>query len=139
MSGVAIILAKLKAHAPLAAVVPTARMEAGDLPLKTILPAISVVQVSSTERWTVDMAASPVLTQDRVQVTVLAKTYPQLRQALRLVRQACPQTRGVLQVSDTVSFTVDSILPDVEGPDFFDADVAFAGGTRDFLVTWAAS
>lgn len=132
MSGVAVIVAKLKAHAPLTAVVASARIMAGNLPLNTALPAISVTQISSVPRNTVSMADSEFNT-DRVQVTVMAKTYPSLRSILRLVLAACPHTRGTVN-----GIACDSITPEAEGPDFSDEELTMVAGSRDFNVTWTA-
>lgn len=132
MSGVAIIVAKLLVHAPLTAVVASARIVAGDLPEGTTLPAISVTQISSVPRSRVRPSATNEYTTDRVQVTVNAKTYPQLAQVMRLVRQACPHARGTV-----AGVTLDSILPDTEGPDFHDDQLGSYARSRDFIVRWA--
>ncbi len=132
MSGVAVIVELLTASAPLIAQVPASRIKAGDMPLKTALPAISVTQISSVPHWTVAMSGSEFNT-DRVQVTVLAKTYPSLRAILRLVRTACAHTRGTVN-----GIAVDSILPEAEGPDFSDEEVSMVGGSRDFIVNWTS-
>lgn len=134
MSGVAIVLAKLLAHAPLTAVVASSRIAPGDLPEETSLPAIRITQVSSVPRVPVRPSASREFTTDRVQVDVIAKNYPQLAQVMRLVRQACPNTRGTV-----AGFTVDSILPDTEGPDGTDDQLGALSRSRDFIVRWATA
>jgi len=131
VSGVAVVIAKMHAHAPLTAVAPASRIMAGDLPIKTQLPAISVTLISSVPHMTVAMEED--FNTDRVQVTVLAKNYPQMRQILRLVRAACPATRGTVG-----GIAVDSIYTTGEGPDFFDDELSIVGGSRDFLVRWTA-
>ena len=142
MSGVAAIRHLLASDSSLIAVVPAARIKAGDLPLNTVLPAISVTQVSSVPRNTVAMTEVSRLNTDRVQVTVMVKNtdgepagtgYPGLRSILRLVLAACPNTRGTVN-----GVHLDSILPDEEGPDLPDVELSFISGSRDFLVRFNA-
>lgn len=142
MSGVAVILAKLKAHAPLLAVVPTGRIMAGDFPENIALPAISVMQVSSVPRNRLSMNPANVMHTDTVQVTVIVSGiqgaagtgYAGLRQILKLVLAACPHTHGTV-----ASINVDSILPDSEGPDLPIDAPAMLVGSRDFKVVWTAT
>jgi hypothetical protein len=124
------------------AVVPAARIMAGDLPLNTVMPAIQVNQISSMPRNPVDMSGANVLHTDRVQVSVLFKGpqgspagtgYPGVRSLLRLVLAACPHTRGAVN-----GVNVDSILPDLEGPDLSNDATALYSGSRDFIVRWNA-
>jgi len=140
MSGVAVIRYLLANAAAVTAVVPATRIMAGDLPLKTVMPAISVVQISSLPRNTVKMNEPSVQHTDRVQVSVVFKGpegtptgagYPGVRALLKLVLAACPHTRGAVNGVD-----VDSILPDIEGPDLQDEATALYSGSRDFIVRW---
>lgn len=133
MSGVAVIRHLLASHSPLTAEVPATRIMAGDLPLNTDLPAISVTQIDSMPRHTLAMTEGNPLHSDRVQVTVHVRTdeggYPELRSLLALVLAACPNTRGTVN-----GVACDSVLPDVEGPDLEDAATNLLTGSRDFLV-----
>lgn len=140
MSGVAVIVALLKASAPLTTIVPAARIMGGDLPLNTVLPAISVAQVSSVPRNTVAMGEPKVLHTDRVQVSALVKGpqgtppgvgYPGVKALMKMVLKACPNTRGTVN-----GISVDSIIPDTEGPDLSDDATAFYSSSRDFFVRW---
>jgi hypothetical protein len=140
MSGVAIIRAKLAAHAPLTALVPVAKIVAGELPINTAPPAITIKQISSTARNQVDMSTAGRMHTDRVSVEVLVKTteatpagggYPSLQTILPLVLAACPNTRGTV-----AGFKCDSIMPDIEGPDVSDAELGLQSRSRDFIVTW---
>lgn len=138
MSGVAAVIYKLSHSTALLAEVPAARIKAGDLPLKTVLPAIGVKQISSVPRVNVDMVTTGTLHTDRVQVTVMVKDseadgsgYPVLRSILRLVLAACPMTRGTVG-----SVSVDSILPDIEGPDLPGDAADILTGSRDFIVRY---
>lgn len=140
MSGVAVIRYLLANNAALVAAVPAARIVAGDIPLSTAMPAISVTQISGMPRNDVEMRSAHVLHTDRVQVSVLVRGsqgtppgggYPSVRSILRLVFAACPNTYGIVN-----GVNVDSILPDIEGPDLSDEESALYQGSRDFFVKW---
>lgn len=146
MSGVIVIRHLLATNAALIAALgagppaASARIMAGDLPLNVVLPAISIAQVSSMPRNTVKMNEKSVQHTDRVQVSVLVKAtqasppgsgYPGVRALLKLVLAACPHTHGIVN-----GIEVDSILPDIEGPDLSDDTVAFYSGSRDFIVRY---
>lgn len=131
MSGVAIIWYKLSQSANLTAVVPATRITAGVLPQGTALPAISVTLVSGVTDLQVTKASG--LRTDRVQITVDATTYPQVRQILTLCRAALPYTRGTVN-----SIACDSITPDIEGPDGFDDLLKTYFQSQDYIVTWSA-
>lgn len=115
MSGVIIIWSLLSTNAGLLAVVPAAKIMAGVIPINTVLPAISIAQISGVTRNTIGMNEAKVLATDRVQITVMSKTYPQQKQILDLVRAACPNTRGIVN-----GISCDCILSDVVGPDIYD-------------------
>lgn len=144
MSGVAIIMNLLTTNGPLIAAIPATSIYAGDLPLNAPLPGISISQISSVPRNIVSMneAVGKKSHVDRVQVTVMLKGpegtpsgagYPGLRSLLRLVLAACPNTHGTVN-----TFSVDSIIPDFEGPDLVDPTLAIYSGSRDFFVRWNA-
>lgn len=113
----------------LTAQVPAARIMAGALPQGIALPAVSVMMVSSTRPQHVAGASGMV--RERVQVTVIAGTYPSQKAVLALVRAALPRSRGTVN-----GCAVDSILPDVEGPDFSDPDAGLYIGSLDYVVTY---
>lgn len=115
-------------NANLIAVVPAARIFSGVVPLNTTLPAIAVNHISTIERNTVAMNTPTVLATSRVQVTVLAKTYASQKSVLELVRKALPNAKGVIN-----GVTVDSILPDISGPDLRDDDAGIYMQSRDFM------
>ena len=130
MSGVAIVRYKLANYANLTAVVPATRIQAGVLPQNTALPAISVTLVSGVTGLQLSKPSG--LRTDRVQITVDATTYPQVRQILALCRAALPYTRGTVN-----SIACDSILPDIEGPDGFDDLLKTYFQSQDYIVTWS--
>ena len=132
MSGVAIIRSILAANTALTAQVPATKILAGVIPLNTVLPAISIAQISGVQNNTLGMNGAKYLATDRVQVTVMAKTYPTQKQILELVRAACPNTRGIIN-----TFACDSILPDTTGPDIYDSENIIYFQSLDFKVTFA--
>lgn len=129
MSGVGIVRTLLAANAGLTAVVAAAKIMAGELPLKTAVPAIGITRISGVPYRLLKMGTSGNLWTERVQVTVEAASYPQVQSILALVRAALPATRGTVG-----SFSCDSIAPDIEGPDMFDADTGIHSGSQDFIV-----
>jgi hypothetical protein len=132
MSGAEIIWFLLASNSGLLAAVPKARIKSGVLPLDTVLPAISVQVISGSEHNNVPMNSAFVLMTNRVQVSVLAKTYADQKSILDLVRSACPNTHG-----DVNGAAVDSILPDTIGPDLFDAEETVYMQSRDFIVKYS--
>ena len=128
MSDVKLIRYTLANNANLIAVVPAVRIFAGVVPLNTVLPAIAVNHISTIERNTVAMNTATVLATSRVQVTVLTKDYLSQKSILELVRKALPNTNGVIN-----GVTVDSILPDISGPDLRDDDAGIYMQSRDFV------
>ncbi len=131
MSAPAVARYVLANAAAVTAQVPAARIFVGNLPQGTALPAIGVRFVSGVERRTVAMSESSRYRTDRVQVTVYAKTYESKASILELVRTALSPKRGTVN-----GFDVDSILPDIEGPDFDDEAATIFERSRDFFVRW---
>ena len=129
MSATAIVRTLLAANAPVIAVAAATKIIIGAIPLNTVLPALSLQLVSATRRNTVRMSGAGVMVTARVQVTAQTKTGAQRTSLLKLVGTALPNTRGTVG-----GFSVDSILPDVEGPDFEDVDPVIYMGSRDFIV-----
>ena len=128
MSDVKLIRYTLANNANLIAVVPPARILAGVVPLGTVFPAIAVNHISTVRRNTVAMNTATVLATSRVQVTVMAKTYDKQKSILELVRKALPNASGVIN-----GVTVDSILPDISGPDLRDDDAGLYMQSMDFM------
>lgn len=131
MSGVGIVRYKLANAAGVTALVPAARIQAGTMPQNTVLPFISVTQTSSTPLNQVSKTSG--LSVDRVQVTVEAASYPQVRQILALVRAALPYTHATVN-----GFVCDSLIPDIEGPDGFDGTLMSYFQSQDYFVHWSA-
>lgn len=126
---VAAIVWLLQHNVALLAAVPAARIFAGVVPLETALPAISVSELLVYQRLTLAMNSARVLARARIQVSVLADTHPQQKSVIQLVRDALPHTRGTLN-----GVLLDSILPDVEGPDFRDDAATIFMQSQDYIV-----
>lgn len=140
MSGVAVIRYLLANAQAVANIVPAARIMAGDLPLNTVMPAIAVTQISSVPYNLLRTNETNKLHTDRVQVSVLFKGsegsppgtgYSGVREMMKLVLAACPSQRGTVD-----GIAVDSIVPDLEGPDLQDEATALYSSSRDFFVKW---
>ncbi len=129
MSDVKAVRYLLAHDSALLAAVPEAKIMAGAIPLGTELPAICVNHISTMERNTVSMTDAGVMATARVQVTVQAKTYPDQKAILDLVRKALPNMRGSVN-----GVAVDSILPDIVGPDLRDDEAVIFMQSRDFIV-----
>lgn len=129
MAAVKVVRYLLANNSPLIAVVPATKIMAGVIPLNTVLPAIAVNHISTVERNTVAMNDATILATSRVQVTVQAKTYTEQKSILELVRKACPVSRGTVN-----GVVVDSIIPDIAGPDFRDDEAGIFMQSRDFIV-----
>lgn len=131
MSAVAIIRALLIANPSLIAVVPAARIVSGIIPIGTAVPCIGITQVVGVEVPHID-ANSPVgLVDKRVQVTVIASSYPSQKSLLDLARKACNYQRGVLS-----GFSVVSVRRVNEGPDFNDREAGICMQSLDFSVLY---
>src|SRR3990167_754410 len=139
MIGVSAIRFLLANNAAVLAVVPAARIVAGDLPINAVMPAISIRQVSSMPYNTIKTNEANKPHADRVQVTVFRKAepddrgYPGLKTLLNLVLAACPS-----QYSTVNGISIQSITPDIEGPDLPIPELALFTRSRDFIVKFVA-
>lgn len=135
MSGTAAIWYLLKTKSTVIAVVPAARIVCGDLPINTVLPAISVKQISSVPMNLMNTNEANKLHTERVQVTALFKgSYPGLKAFMKLLLAACPSQRGTVN-----GVVIDSIQPALEGPDLYDQETDIYSQSRDFIVRWIAT
>jgi hypothetical protein len=131
MSSVKVILALLNAAPALLSEVPAERVFAGAIPMGTVLPAISVMEVSAVEQGTINAQAPTTLVQAMVQVTVATNSYPLQKKLLDLARKACNYQRGQIKGVPVVSVRRLS-----NGPDFNDPDAGFYTQSVDFAVTY---
>ncbi len=130
MNGVIAVRSVLVADTGVTALVPIARIAAGMLPRGTDLPAISLMSVSSVDRNVPAPGAKRRVT-ERVQVTVLARTYPEVKAILAAVRNAAadqmPAIDGLTEVT---------VHTDYAGPDFLDEETGIHMQTHDFRVSF---
>ena len=130
MNGVIAVRSLLVTDTGLTALVPEARIAAGSLPQGTVLPAISLMSVSSVDR-NIPAPGSKRRVTERVQVTVLARTYPETKTILTAVRKAAadqmPQIDGLSDVT---------VHTNSAGPDFLDEETGIHMQTQDFRVSF---
>lgn len=130
MSGVAVCWYLAKTNPGVLGAVAAANIMGGEIPLGTDLPAIGMEKIDGVERVTVDMQGRKMVI-ERVQISVQAKTYSAAKAILELVVAALPLSRGTVN-----GILVDSILPDIEGPDFSDSIAEIYVQSKDFIVRW---
>ncbi len=103
---------------------------AGVIELGTDLPALGVSHISGLKSVNVKVDATGIRT-ERVQVTVHADTYPLQKSVLRLVRAALVNRHGTVH-----GLSLDSIIPDIEGPDQQEVDAGIYAQTADWIVKY---
>lgn len=143
MSGEVALRYLLANSAGVTAVFPAAQIVAGaeGLALNSPLPGIEIRLISGSPRNNLSMRVPGRLHTDRIQVSWLFKGRranptgagsPGVDHADALVLAALPYTRGTVAGVD-----VDSIIPDVRGPNMPADDAAgIYQGSRDFIVRW---
>ena len=129
MDGVAAVRAVLTVDAGLTTLVPAANIISGPASLGTLLPFVMLESVSKNDRNIPAPGGQRHVT-ERVQVTVVARDYPQQKAVLRAVRRAAadqlyPVVTGISGVT---------IHTDSAGPDFFDDVYSGWRGSQDFRV-----
>lgn len=132
MSAESAITALLLAAAPVTALVAD-RVYPGMLPEGRPLPALVVEHVSSSRIGRLDASAATHPVRTRMQVNLLASTYPQLKALRAAVTTALQYQRGNLGGSSVIS-----VLPDSEGPDSHDPAMGVYHQPIDFMVTHEA-
>jgi hypothetical protein len=130
MNGVIAVRSLLVADTRVTALVPVARIAAGMLPQGTDLPAISLMSVSSVDR-NVPAPGSKRRVTERVQVTVLARTYPEVKAIIAAVRTAAADQMPAIDGLTDVTVHTDSA-----GPDFLDEETGIHMQTQDFRVSF---
>lgn len=108
------IRALLVGAASVVARVPEAQIISGDVPVNAPMPALSLKEISSVPIGAIDAQAERSIVVTRVQVMVMAKTYPEVKPLRDLVRQACNFQRGSLGEVDVISIERDTIGPDLQ-------------------------
>ncbi len=132
MSGVVALRSVFLSDDALIVLVPSTSIGAGVLPQDTPLPGIALESVSSGDR-NIPNPGGHVHVTDRVQATILAKSYDSLLAIRKAVRRAVwnnrfPTIAGLLNV------TVHTISA---GPDFMNEDASIYLGSHDFRVTYS--
>lgn len=90
------------------------RIMAGDVPEVTAMPALGIKEISSVPIGAIDAQAERSVVVTRVQVMVMAKTYPEVKPLRDLVRRACNFQRGLIADVDVISIERDTIGPDLQ-------------------------
>ena len=130
MNGVIAVRTLLVTDTGMTAIVPPARIAAGMLPQGTDLPAISLMSVSSIDR-NIPAPGPKRRVTERVQVTVLAATYRQVRAILAAVRKAAADQMPIIDGLFDVTVHTDSA-----GPDFLDEETGIHMQTQDLRVSF---
>ena len=130
MNGVIAVRTLLVTDTGMTAIVPPARITAGMLPQGTDLPAISLMSVSSIDR-NIPAPGPKRRVTERVQVTVLAATYRQVKAILAAVRKAAADQMPTIDGLFDVTVHTDSA-----GPDFLDEDTGIHMQTQDLRVSF---
>ncbi len=130
MNGVIAVRSLLVGDLRVTTLVPPERIDAGTLPQGTVLPAIALTSISSVDRNVPSPGPKRRVT-ERVQVTVLARTYPEAKSIIAAVRAAAadrmPQIDGLSDVT---------VHTDSAGPDFLDEETGIHMQTQDFRVSF---
>jgi hypothetical protein len=130
MNGVIAVRLVLVGDTGVTALVPEARIAAGMLSQGTDLPAISLMSVSSVDR-NIPAPGPKRRVTERVQVTVLAATYRQVKAILAAVRKAAadqmPTIDGLFDVT---------VHTDTAGPDFLDEETGIHMQSQDLRVSF---
>lgn len=129
--GVEAVRTALIGDATLTALVPATRIGAGPLPRNTALPAISLASVSKVDRNILNPGTYRFV-RERVQATVHASDYPELKQVMTALRGAAADTFPT--VSGLINVTIHT---DGAGPDFMNEDASIYMGEQDFATTYS--
>jgi len=109
--------------------VPKTRIYPSLIPLGTTLPAIAYMLVSTVEQTAIGLTTNR--RRSRVQITVAATSYPQVKQIMALVEAACNHKQGTFNGVNTDSVILDSI-----GTDFRDDELGIHYSTIDFRIAY---
>ena len=130
MNGVIAVRSLLVVDTGLTALVPLERIAAGTLPQGTALPAIALMSIGSVDRNVPSPGLKRRVT-ERVQVTVLARTYPEVKAIIAAVRRAAADQMPTIDGLFDVTVHTDSA-----GPDFLDEETGIHMQTQDFRVSF---
>lgn len=102
---------------------------AGIIPIDATLPAIAYNYISGDEITSIGMAEIKMIS--RMQITVAAQTYPEIKTVIGLVDNACNHKQGTFN-----GVVTDSVIKMVVGPDFRDDDANIYYQTIDYQVIY---
>lgn len=134
MSAEKVIFHLLKSHAPLTAIVPLTRIYPSLIPIGTVLPAIAYSLVSTVEDTSIGMTTQQV--KSRIQVTVAVSginstSYAMSKALIKLIKTACNHKQGLFN-----GVITNSVIRDIESPDYRDDDTEITYNSIDFKVSY---
>lgn len=127
MSAEKVVYNLLSTNAALKLIVPTARMFAGVVPIGATYPALCYNLVSSSDITAIGLTT--IKSRSRIQVTVVAKSYPDVKALADKVRIACNLKRGTFN-----GVVTDSVIMDNIGADYRDDETGVFYSTVDFNI-----
>lgn len=130
MNGVIAVRSLLVGDLRVTALVPAERVAGGTLPQGTSLPAIALMSIGSVDRNVPSPGPKRRVT-ERVQVTVLARAYPEAKTIIAAIRAAAADRMPAIDGLTEVTVHTDSA-----GPDFLDEETGIHMQTQDFRVSF---
>ena len=130
MNGVIAVRSLLVGDLRVTALVQAENIAAGTLPQGTALPAIALMSIGSVDRNVPSPGPKRRVT-ERVQVTVLARAYPEAKTIIAAVRAAAAEQMPAIDGLSDVTVQTDSA-----GPDFLDEETGIHMQTQDFRVSF---
>ncbi len=130
MNGVIAVRSLLVGDLRVTALVQAERIAAGTLPQGAVLPAIALMSIGSVDRNILVPGPKRRVT-ERVQVTVLARAYPEAKTIIAAVRAAAADRMPAIDGLSDVTVQTDSA-----GPDFLDEETDIHMQTQDFRVSF---
>ena len=130
MNGVIAVRSLLVGDLRVTTLVLPERIAAGTLPQGIVLPAIALTSIGSTDR-NIPSPGPKRRVSERVQVTVLARAYPEAKAIITAVRAAAADRMPAIDGLTEVTVQTDSA-----GPDFLDEETGIHMQTQDFRVSF---
>ena len=128
MSAEKVIYNLLTANVALKAVVPVTRMYSGVIPIDVpSYPALCYNLVSSGDVNAIGLTT--IKSRSRIQVTAVAKSYPEVKSVLDKIRVACNLKQGTFN-----GVVTDSVIMDNIGADYRDDETGVFYSTADFNI-----
>lgn len=130
MDGIAAVVAVASAYGPLTALVPARQILAGRVDKATKLPAIEVVSVATTQLPVIEEGATR-RCDELVQATVHAGSFPEVKAAMRQLRNALSNVRPTV-----AGITLVSIDLAPRGPDGYDPETGLCSQVQEARVQY---